>query len=293
MKEATVVSRKVAILGFRAVGKSSLTNSFVLGSFSKSYDPTIESTLHKTIRFRKVHFATDIVDTAGMVRMHKHNVYLTVSLVYRATHNNQSELRTIHCVLFSMWSKDEYSRLSRNASLGVHGYILVFSIASRQSFEIIKQANELLLSTLGDAPDVPRVLVGSMKDLSQQRQVSQAVSIKFYVDAFIEYVYNHLYCFPQNWCDYSTQDAQQLADLWGVPYIECSNKTGEAVAEVFHTLIKEIEKDDGLLAEKNEGGCALQWQKLNFCANVQFVHIQTTYSIINCKSAVSSALCFL
>jgi hypothetical protein len=33
------------------------------------YDPTIESTYHKTIRFRKVHFATDIVDTAGMVSL--------------------------------------------------------------------------------------------------------------------------------------------------------------------------------------------------------------------------------
>jgi small GTP-binding protein len=62
-----VVSRKVAVLGFRAVGKSSLTNSFVTGIFSEVYDPTIESTHHKTIRFRKVHFATDIVDTAGMV----------------------------------------------------------------------------------------------------------------------------------------------------------------------------------------------------------------------------------
>ena len=58
----------MAILGFRAVGKSSLTNSFVTGTFSEAYDPTIESTHHKTIRFRKVHFATDIVDTAGMVR---------------------------------------------------------------------------------------------------------------------------------------------------------------------------------------------------------------------------------
>jgi len=65
-----VVSRKVAVLGFRAVGKSSLTNSFVHGEALKAtYDPTIESTLHKTIRFRKVHFATDIVDTAGMVRV--------------------------------------------------------------------------------------------------------------------------------------------------------------------------------------------------------------------------------
>ena len=38
-----------------------------------SYDPTIESTHHKTIRFRKVHFATDIVDTAGMVCMYCNN----------------------------------------------------------------------------------------------------------------------------------------------------------------------------------------------------------------------------
>jgi GTPase SAR1 family protein len=67
MKDPTVVSRKLAVLGFRAVGKSSLINSFVVGSFSTIYDPTIEGTLHKTIRFRKVHFATDIVDTAGMV----------------------------------------------------------------------------------------------------------------------------------------------------------------------------------------------------------------------------------
>ena len=49
---------------------------------------------------------------------------------------------------------DEFSRLSRNASLGVHGYALVFSIASRQSFEMIDQINGALLNSLGDLPDV-------------------------------------------------------------------------------------------------------------------------------------------
>jgi GTPase SAR1 family protein len=78
---------------------------------------------------------------------------------------------TIVCIT----NQDEYSRLSRNASLGVHGYILVFSIVSRQSFEMVNQINDLLLNTLGDAPDVPRVLVGCMKDLTGQRQVNQAV----------------------------------------------------------------------------------------------------------------------
>mmetsp|Transcript_52486 Transcript_52486/g.78420 ORF Transcript_52486/g.78420 Transcript_52486/m.78420 type:complete len:193 (-) Transcript_52486:1063-1641(-) len=179
--------RKVAILGFRAVGKSSLTNAFVSGTFAETYDPTIESTHHKTIRFRRVHFATDIVDTAGM---------------------------------------DEYSRLSRNASLGVHGYALVFSIVSRQSFETIMEVNDALLNTLGDAQDVPRVLVGSMKDLMPQRQVGR-------------------------------EEAEALARSWRVPYVECSSKTGDNVAEVFHTLLKEIEKDEGLLAEADEGGCVI------------------------------------
>lgn len=54
---------------------------------------------------------------------------------------------------------------------------------------------------------------------------------------------------------HDSQDAQNLADSWGIPFVECSSKTGENVAEVFHTLIKEIEKDDGLLADAGSEGC--------------------------------------
>lgn len=132
-----LVHRKVAVLGFRAVGKTSLSNSFVNGTFDETYDPTIENTHHKIIRFRKVNFATDIVDTAGM---------------------------------------DEYSRLSRSASVGVDGYVLVYSIISRQSFERIQHINENLLSALGDDISIPRVLVGSICDLNHERQVSYRVS---------------------------------------------------------------------------------------------------------------------
>ncbi len=62
--------------------------------------------------------------------------------------------------------------------MGVDGYVLVFSIISRQSFERIKQINESLISALGDAIDIPRVLVGSICDLNEQRQVPHRVSDK-------------------------------------------------------------------------------------------------------------------
>ena len=53
---------------------------------------------------------------------------------------------------------------------------MVFSITSRNSFDRINQINESLLNVLGDAIEIPRVLVGSMLDLSEQRQVSYRVS---------------------------------------------------------------------------------------------------------------------
>jgi GTPase SAR1 family protein len=93
-KDPTLVHRKVAILGFRAVGKSSLTNSFMTGTFSDNYDPTIESTHHKTIRFRKVHFATDIVDTAGMVsRKTQQSLHATI---YPSIHRGSTNFNTYY-----------------------------------------------------------------------------------------------------------------------------------------------------------------------------------------------------
>ena len=56
---------------------------------------------------------------------------------------------------------------------------MVFSITSRNSFDSISQINASLLSALGDAIEIPRVLVGSMLDSSEKRQVSFGVGHDF------------------------------------------------------------------------------------------------------------------
>ena len=101
---AYMLHRKMAIIGERCVGKSTLAERFVSGRFIENYDPTIENTLRKHIGFRSNPYVLEIVDCAG---------------------------------------NDEYSKLSRNATVGVHGYILVYSLASRSSLENLRNINKV------------------------------------------------------------------------------------------------------------------------------------------------------
>jgi small GTP-binding protein len=80
--------RKVALVGSRSVGKSSLTVQFVEGHFVETYYPTIENTFSKTIRYKGQDYTTEIIDTAGQVSrlvpqktMRKFNIYNVADLL--------------------------------------------------------------------------------------------------------------------------------------------------------------------------------------------------------------------
>jgi hypothetical protein len=93
----------------------------------------------------------------------------------------------------------------------------VFSIVSRQSFEMIHQVNDLLLNTLGDAPDVPRVLVGCMKDLAGQRQVTQAVcnfSLSCFSIALMEAALNNV-CWRSELCEFDNKRKRKVWQIDG------------------------------------------------------------------------------
>jgi len=159
-------------MGSRAVGKSTVTIRYVDDYFVESYNPTIENTFHKVIKFHGEEFYTEIVDTAG---------------------------------------QDEYSIFQRQYSVGIHGYVLVYSVTSKASFEMVKVVNDKILNALGtDA--IPRVLVGNKTDLIYERQIS-------------------------------TEEGKALADKWKCAFVETSAKHNENIVNIFTSLLAEIQQD--------------------------------------------------
>lgn len=49
----------------------------------------------------------------------------------------------------------------------------------------------------------------------------------------------------------TTEQGKKLADSWQAVFLETSAKQNESVADIFHTLLMEIEKADGNVQEKS------------------------------------------
>lgn len=167
-----VKQRKIAILGSRSVGKSSLTVQYCEGHFVESYYPTIENTFSHEIVYRSQKYLTEIIDTAG---------------------------------------QDEYSMLNSKHFIGIHGYMLVYSVGSKQSFDMVTVIRDKILNHLG-AESVPIMIVGNKSDIRPQaRQITAA-------------------------------EGQKLGGELKSGWIETSARSGENVADAFELMIAEVEK---------------------------------------------------
>ncbi|KAK0754805.1 putative ras-related GTP-binding protein [Schizothecium vesticola] len=179
--------RKIAIVGSRSVGKSSLAVRYVDGHFIESYYPTIENTFSKEIRYKGQDFSTEIVDTAG---------------------------------------QDEYSILNSKHFIGIHGYMLVYSVSSLPTFEMVQVIRDKILNHLG-TDSVPICIVGNKSDLRpEQRQVTP-------------------------------EDGKELADRYKCAWTEASARYGENVSRAFELLIGEIEKSQNPNEPPANGKCEL------------------------------------
>uniref|UniRef100_A0A8D1UMX1 RAS related 2 n=1 Tax=Sus scrofa TaxID=9823 RepID=A0A8D1UMX1_PIG len=162
---------RLVVVGGGGVGKSALTIQFIQSYFVTDYDPTIEDSYTKQCVIDDRAARLDILDTAG-----------------------QEEFGAM---------REQYMRTGE-------GFLLVFSVTDRGSFEEIYKFQRQILR-VKDRDEFPMILIGNKADLDHQRQVTQ-------------------------------EEGQQLARQLKVTYMEASAKIRMNVDQAFHELVRVIRK---------------------------------------------------
>uniref|UniRef100_A0A7S4K8E6 small monomeric GTPase n=1 Tax=Paramoeba aestuarina TaxID=180227 RepID=A0A7S4K8E6_9EUKA len=184
---------KICVLGDGGVGKTALTIQLCSNHFVEEYDPTIEDSYRKQVVIDNESCLLEILDTAG-----------------------QEEFTALR----DQWIRD------------CEGFVIIYSITSRSSFEQIPTFKEQVFR-VKDAEQLPMMLVGNKCDLEDKREVSAA-------------------------------EGQEFAKQNGSQFKETSAKTRVNVEESFYDLVRMIReldpsRQDGGTTKKpaRRGGCNL------------------------------------
>jgi len=161
---------KLVLLGDGGVGKSALTIQLTQNHFITEYDPTIENVYRKQVSIDDETLMLDILDTAG---------------------------------------QEEYSAMRDQYIRSGQGFLIVYSVTSRQSFDNLKNFHEQILR-VKDEDSFPVVILGNKCDLEKDREVS-------------------------------TSDGKKFADLIRSPFFETSAKARINVEEGFFQLVREVQ----------------------------------------------------
>ena len=177
-------SIKIAVLGKGVVGKSSLTYRFINYDVSTEHDATIEDRYKSNLNIEGTNYEVEILDTAG-----------------EEDYQN----------MMDMW-----------ISFG-EGFLLVFAINDKESFNLIKSKRDRILRGKHGVK-FPILLVGNKADLENERQVNYS-------------------------------EAKELADKWEIEYIETSAKTNFNCKEAFEMLAQKIVQKKGKNSGKSRTCC--------------------------------------
>ncbi|CAG9936986.1 hypothetical protein V2G26_006497 [Clonostachys chloroleuca] len=162
---------KLVVVGGGGVGKSCLTIQLIQAHFVDEYDPTIEDSYRKQCNIDDETALLDVLDTAG---------------------------------------QEEYSAMREQYMRTGEGFLLVYSITSRQSFEEITVFQQQILR-VKDKDSFPMVVVGNKCDLEGEREVTR-------------------------------QEGEALARSFGCKFIETSAKSRLNVEKAFYDIVREIRR---------------------------------------------------
>jgi len=159
------------LVGLGGVGKSAMVIQFVTNHFVEEYDPTIEDSYRKMVEIDGRSAPLEIYDTAG---------------------------------------REEYSVMREQFMSVVSGFLLVYSITNRKSFEELSTLYEQI-RRVKDTNDPVAVLCGNKSDLGDVRQVT-------------------------------TEEAVLLASELNIPFFETSAKKRINIEEAMLTLVKRVKR---------------------------------------------------
>jgi len=161
---------KFTVLGEGGVGKTALTTQFISSHFVEYYDPTIESSYRQQKMVDDQMAFFEVLDTAGQ--------------------------------------EEYWSALSSQWIRFGQGFLLLYAINSRHSFETVDRLREQIVMVKEcEDENPPMVLVGTKKDLVHDREVS-------------------------------AKEAKELATSYGIDFVETSALTKENVDEAFFMLVR-------------------------------------------------------
>ena len=159
----------IAIVGKVFSGGTAIFNRLVYGAFFEEYDNSLDDSCRKKFDVDGESYVVDFVET----------------------------------------NDEEYSALRHQYIRTGDGFLVVYSITDRSSFEYAKSQIEEVYK-IKDVDEFPLVLVGNKCDLEYKRQVS-------------------------------TEEGFALAESHGIPFFETSAKTSVNVNEAIEALIRRCE----------------------------------------------------
>lgn len=160
---------KIAVLGRGVVGKSSLIYRYIEYNAPDDYEPTLEDKFERISNINGKDYKVIITDTAG---------------------------------------EEDYQNMIDSWINGSDGFLLVFAINEKESFQILDKKRDKILKAKVNKP-CSILLVGNKLDLEVSRQVSN-------------------------------KDAVKKANDWGIEYVETSAKLNVMCKEAFEKLIESV-----------------------------------------------------